>query len=59
METWTFDVAVTTHELLKLGEACAQLVRVEVLAEGYLDASLLALQLANCVGYTTSITYVE
>jgi hypothetical protein len=59
METWTFDVAVTTHELLKLGEACAQWVRVQVLAEGYLDASLLALQMANCVGYTTSIMYVE
>lgn len=59
MEAWTFDVAVTTHELLKLGETCAQWVRVTVLAEGYLDASLLALQLANCVGYTTSIMYVE
>lgn len=59
MEAWTFDVAVTTHELMHLGENCAQWVRVEVLAEGYLDASLLALQMANCVGYTTSIVYVE
>jgi hypothetical protein len=59
MEAWSFDVAVTTHELLKLGETVAQWVRVTVLAEGYLDASLLALQMANCVGYTTGIMFVE
>jgi hypothetical protein len=57
-EIWAFDVAVTTHELLKLGETCAIWVRVEVLAEGYLDASLLALQMAGCVGYTTGLWYV-
>lgn len=59
MRAWTFDVAVTTHDLLQQGVTCAQWVRVEVLGEGYMDASLLALQLANIVGYTTDILYVE
>jgi len=59
MEPWTFDVAVTTHELLKLGENCAIWVRVTVLGEGYLDASLLACQMAGCVGYVTGVYYVE
>lgn len=45
---WEFDVDVSTHDLLKQGVTVADRRRVEVIASGYLDASLLACQLA-CV----------
>lgn len=48
-----FDVAVSTHDLLKEGVCVAQYVRVYVLVDdetSALAASLTALQLASCSG---------
>lgn len=43
---WAFDVAVSTHDGLRRGEVALDYRRVEVLADGYLDASLTAYAMA-------------
>jgi hypothetical protein len=48
--TWEFDVAVSTHDLLQCGISVADYRRVTVEADGYMDASLMALQLAAADG---------
>lgn len=47
---WEFDVAVSTHDLLRRGVCVADYRRVTVEAVGYLDASLAALQIAAADG---------
>lgn len=54
-----FDVAVSTHDLLKQGICVAQYVRVYVLVDDEtspLEASLAALQLATCSGDHVVVT---
>lgn len=55
MAVYEFDVAVTTHELLIEGVLADHYVWVEVEAPSRLEGSLIALQMANIVGYTTDI----
>lgn len=43
---WEFDVAVSTHDWLRRGETVLDYRRVEVLAEDYLEAGLLAYAMA-------------
>jgi hypothetical protein len=43
---WEFDVAVSTHDGLRRGEAVLDYRRVAVLAEDYLEAGLLAYAMA-------------
>lgn len=52
MSAWEFDVAVSTHDLLKRGVTVANWRRVEVLAESYSEASLTALGMACGPGET-------
>lgn len=51
MTVWEFDVAVSTHDLLRDGFTVAQWRRVTVAADGYSEASLVALQMAACRGW--------
>ncbi len=44
---WEFDVAVTTHDLLRRGVTVADYRRVIVLAEDYGEASLAAYAMAS------------
>jgi len=43
---WEFDIAVTTHKLLKQGITVAAYRQITVLAATYTDASLIAYALA-------------
>ncbi|WP_158881929.1 hypothetical protein [Amycolatopsis anabasis] len=54
-QVYGFDVAVSTHDLLRQGVTEARLVRVEVAASNRLDASLLAAQMAAVVGMPTAV----
>lgn len=56
---WEFDVAVTTHDLLKVGVVAAQWVRVVIWSDDAMDAHVLAGQMVGCHGYVTSILYRE
>lgn len=57
---WQFDVCGSTHELLGEGIVEAWRTRVEVEADDYLTASLIALQMyASTVSMPTAIYYVE
>lgn len=47
MTVWEFDVAVSTHDLLKRGVTVADYRRVTVLADDYPDASLTAYAMAS------------
>lgn len=53
MAVYEFDVGITTHELLQEGVLVAQWIPVQVEAPSWVDASLLAIQIAGCHGYTT------
>lgn len=53
MTVWEFDVGVATHELLQQGVLVDHYVLVRVAADSYLEASLLAIQMAGVVGYAT------
>ncbi|MGW3992382.1 hypothetical protein ACWEF6_02730 [Amycolatopsis sp. NPDC004772] len=53
MSVWEFDVGVTTHEQLQGGVLVDHYVRVQVAADGYLEASELAIQMGFVVGYAT------
>lgn len=46
-----FDVAVSTHDLLKEGVVRRHWTRVAVSASGYQEARLIALQMAACGGW--------
>lgn len=63
LQTWTFDVGVTTHDLLKAHVVVAHWRRVVVCVEpneGYLEASLLAYALASVDDVlVTTLWYVE
>lgn len=56
---WEFDVAVTTHDLLKVGVVAARWVRVVIWSDDAMDAHVLAGQMVGCHGYVTSILYRE
>lgn len=56
---WEFDVAVTTHDLLKEGVVVIQWVRVYVWSDDAMDAHVLAGQIVGCHGYVTEIRYRE
>lgn len=57
---WQFDVVGSTHELLLEGVLEAWRARVEVLADDYQTATLVALQMyASTVSMPTNIYYVE
>lgn len=56
---YTFDVGVTTHELMKQQWLVDHYVRVELEAPNYHDASLLAIQMGFVVGYATTLLDVE
>lgn len=43
MQSWTFDVAVTTHEALQRGETALYYSRWEMAAESRLEAEELAI----------------
>lgn len=55
MIVWEFDVAVSTHDLLKTGVTEAAYVRVFVAAESRGEAALLAAQMAAVVGMPTAV----
>jgi len=61
LNEYTFDVAVSTHDHLKDAVLVHHWTRVSVYApEGYLTASLIALEVAACGGWMpTDIMYVE
>lgn len=46
MDTFEFDVAVSTHDWIQRGVTALQYRRVTVGSDTYLDASLTALQMA-------------
>lgn len=60
MEVWEFDVGVTTHDALKEGHTVLWWFNTRVLAEDYMEASLVAAQMAH-VGdlYVTECRYRE
>lgn len=43
---WEFDVAVSSHDWLRRGEPVLDYRRVEVLADGYAEAGLIAYAMA-------------
>jgi len=51
MSEWEFDVGVSTHDLLKEGVTVRHFTRVSVIAGGYIEARLVACQLAACGGW--------
>ena len=51
MSEWEFDVGVSTHDLLKEGITVRHFTRVNVIANGYVEARLVACQLAACGGW--------
>lgn len=48
MNEWEFDVSVSNHDLLKEGVVVRHYTRVSVWAETYVEARLVACQLAAC-----------
>lgn len=44
---WEFDIALSTHELLKQGTTTAEYRHIIVLSDTYLDASLTAYAIAS------------
>lgn len=46
MSVWEFDVGVSKHDLLKEGVVVRHYTRVSVAAESYVEARLIACQLA-------------
>lgn len=50
---WEFDVAVSTHDLVKAGVTVAAWIRVQVAAYSYDEAHLVAGQMAACHGMPT------
>lgn len=59
MKVWEFDVGVTTHELLQAHVVVQQYVNVKVAAPDAWSGSLLACQMAGCVGYVTECWVVH
>ncbi|HEY9418079.1 MAG TPA: hypothetical protein VIQ30_25245 [Pseudonocardia sp.] len=62
METYSFDVEVSTHELLRDGVVATKLLgsseshhRVVVVAESVNEAGLIAQQMASCHGMCTGV----
>jgi hypothetical protein len=55
MSIYEFDVAVSTHDLLRKGITEATLVSVQVEAEDHCTASLIATQMASVVGMPTTL----
>jgi hypothetical protein len=60
--TYSFDVTVSTHDLLKGGVVAARIVgsqdrhhRIVIAAESRNEAALLAAQMASCHGVCTGI----
>ena len=51
MSEWEFDVGVTTHDLLKESVVVRHYTRVSVSAATYVEARLLACQVAACGGW--------
>ena len=51
MNEWEFDVGVSTHDLLRQGVVVRHYTRVVVSAETYVEARLVASQLAACGGW--------
>jgi hypothetical protein len=47
---WEFDVAVSTHDLVKAGVLVADWREVSICSDSYADASLGALQMAAADG---------
>jgi hypothetical protein len=48
---WEFDVGVSTHDLLRQGVTVRHYTRVSVAASHYVEARLIACQLAACGGW--------
>lgn len=51
METWEFDVGVSTHDLLKTGVCVNHWTLVQVTASTHLEAQLIACQMAAVGGH--------
>ena len=51
MNEWEFDVGVSTHDLLKEGVVVRHYTRVSVSAKSYVEARLVACQLAAAGGW--------
>lgn len=51
MQEWEFDVGVSTHDLLKEGVVVRHYTRVSVGASSYVEARLIACQLAASGGW--------
>lgn len=51
MSVWEFDVGVSSHDLLKVGVIVRHYTRVSVAAETYVEARLIACQLAAAGGW--------
>jgi hypothetical protein len=51
VQEWEFDVGVSTHDLLKQGVTVRHYTRVSVAASSYVEARLVACQLAACGGW--------
>lgn len=51
METWEFDVGVSTHDLLKNGIVVHHWTLVHVAAPNHLEARLIACQMAAAGGW--------
>lgn len=55
MEVFTYDVAISTHDLLRQGITEAAHSHIVVAAEDDDEASLIALQMAACHGMPTKL----
>lgn len=51
MSEWEFDIGVSTHDLLREGVVVRHYTRVSVSAETYVEARLVACQLAAAGGW--------
>ena len=55
MQVFTYDVAISSHDLLKAGVAEAAYVHVVVAAEDDTEGALVACQMAACHGMPTRV----
>lgn len=55
VNTYEFDVAVSTHDLVKQGIIACRFIRVLVAADSYTEAELIATQMAGCHGMPTAV----